>query len=110
MWPVLAPVLVAGVVAGCSTERHPDGTAPAEGASGAAPPNIVLFLVDDMGWRDLGVYGSTLYETPTIDRFARESVRFTNAYAAGHVCSPSTPTVPATTAPAATNTGSTRSW
>lgn len=51
-------------------------------------PNIVLFLVDDMGWRDVGVYGSTFYETPNIDRFAAEGVRFTNAYAAGHVCSP----------------------
>jgi arylsulfatase A len=51
-------------------------------------PNVVLFLVDDLGWRDLGVYGSPLYETPHLDRFARESVRFTQAYAACHVCSP----------------------
>jgi hypothetical protein len=52
------------------------------------PPNIVFTLVDDMGWRDLGCYGSSFYETPNIDRFARESVRFTNAYAACPVCSP----------------------
>lgn len=51
-------------------------------------PNIVLFLVDDLGWRDLGCYGSRFYETPHIDRFAQESVRFTSAYAACHVCSP----------------------
>jgi arylsulfatase A len=51
-------------------------------------PNVVLFLVDDLGWRDLGCYGSPVYETPHIDSFARESVRFTQAYAAGHVCSP----------------------
>lgn len=51
-------------------------------------PNIVFFLVDDLGWRDLGVYGSRFYETPHIDRFAQESVRFTQAYAACHVCSP----------------------
>lgn len=51
-------------------------------------PNIVFFLVDDLGWRDLGCYGSEFYETPNIDRFAEESVRFTEAYAACHVCSP----------------------
>jgi arylsulfatase A-like enzyme len=48
----------------------------------------VLFLVDDLGWRDLGCYGSAFYETPQIDAFAEESVRFTQAYAACHVCSP----------------------
>lgn len=52
------------------------------------PPNVVLFLVDDLGWRDLGCYGSSFYETPNIDAFAREGVRFTQAYAACHVCSP----------------------
>ena len=52
------------------------------------PPNIVLVLIDDLGWRDLGSYGSTFHETPQLDRFARESVRFTDAYAACHVCSP----------------------
>jgi arylsulfatase A len=51
-------------------------------------PNVVLFLVDDLGWRDLGIYGSTFYETPNLDRFARNSVRFTDAYSACHVCSP----------------------
>ncbi len=51
--------------------------------------NVILFLVDDMGWTDLGCYGSTFYETPNIDQFAEEGVLFTNAYAACHVCSPS---------------------
>jgi arylsulfatase A-like enzyme len=51
-------------------------------------PNVVFFLVDDLGWRDLGCYGSTFHETPRIDQFARGSVRFTQAYAACHVCSP----------------------
>lgn len=50
-------------------------------------PNVVFFLVDDLGWRDLGCYGSRFYETPHIDQFAAESVRFTQAYAACHVCS-----------------------
>ena len=51
-------------------------------------PNIVFFLVDDLGWRDLGCYGSNFYETPNIDRFAEQSVRFSQAYATCHVCSP----------------------
>ena len=50
--------------------------------------NIVFFLVDDLGWTDVGCYGSSFYETPNIDRLAEEGVRFTNAYAACHVCSP----------------------
>ncbi len=50
-------------------------------------PNIVLFLVDDMGWMDCGVYGSQYYETPHIDRFAERAMRFTNAYAQP-LCSP----------------------
>lgn len=41
-----------------------------------------------MGWRDLGCYGSSFYETPNIDRLATQSVRFTDAYAACPVCSP----------------------
>lgn len=52
------------------------------------PPNIVFFLVDDLGWTDVGCYGSSFYETPNIDRLAEEGVRFTSAYAACHVCSP----------------------
>ncbi|MEO1835664.1 MAG: sulfatase [Akkermansiaceae bacterium] len=56
--------------------------------SQAAPPNIVFFLVDDLGWTDVGCFGSSFYETPHIDRLATEGVRFTQAYAACHVCSP----------------------
>jgi len=53
-----------------------------------APPNIVFLLVDDLGWNDVGCYGSTFYETPNIDRLAKEGMRFTDAYAACPVCSP----------------------
>ncbi len=52
------------------------------------PPNIVLLLVDDLGWADLGCYGSDLHETPNIDRLAEQSIRFTDAYAAAPVCTP----------------------
>jgi arylsulfatase A-like enzyme len=51
---------------------------PASRAATPAKPNVVLFLVDDLGWRDLGCYGSSFYETPNLDRFARENVRFTH--------------------------------
>ncbi|NOT75781.1 MAG: sulfatase [Cyclobacteriaceae bacterium] len=52
-------------------------------------PNVVVFLIDDLGWSDVGCFESTLYETPNIDKLAKEGVKFTNAYAACHVCSPS---------------------
>jgi arylsulfatase A-like enzyme len=51
-------------------------------------PNILFILVDDLGWKDLGCYGSDFYETPNIDRLAAEGVRFTDAYASCPVCSP----------------------
>jgi arylsulfatase A len=51
-------------------------------------PNIVLIVVDDLGWTDLGCYGSSFYETPNINRLAAEGMRFTNAYSACPVCSP----------------------
>jgi len=57
----------------------------------AAPerkPNFIFILIDDLGWTDLGCYGSTFYQTPNIDRLASEAMRFTNAYAACPVCSP----------------------
>ena len=51
-------------------------------------PNVIFFLVDDLGWSDVGCNGSKFYETPNIDKLANEGVRFTNAYSACHVCSP----------------------
>jgi arylsulfatase A-like enzyme len=58
------------------------------GAAAERPPNIVFFLVDDLGWTDLGCFGSDLYETPNIDRLARQGMKFTAAYSACTVCSP----------------------
>ncbi len=52
-------------------------------------PNIVMILIDDMGWRDLQCFGSTFYETPNIDALAAEGTVFTQAYASCPVCSPS---------------------
>lgn len=73
---VFTGLIIGGIVfAGCQKTKN-------------KPLNIVFFLVDDLGWRDVGCYGSTFYETPHIDKFAEEAVRFTDAYAACHVCSP----------------------
>ncbi|NBR70184.1 MAG: DUF4976 domain-containing protein, partial [Verrucomicrobia bacterium] len=49
---------------------------------------MVFILADDLGWKDLGCYGSEFYETPNLDRLAQEGMRFTDAYASACVCSP----------------------
>jgi arylsulfatase A-like enzyme len=53
-----------------------------------SPPNVVVIIIDDLGWADTGVYGSTFYKTPHIDRLASEALRFSQFYAASSVCSP----------------------
>jgi len=51
-------------------------------------PNIVFLLADDLGWADLGCYGSSFHETPEMDQLARDGMQFTSFYTAGSVCSP----------------------
>lgn len=67
-------------------------------------PNFVFFLVDDLGWTDLGAYGSAFYETPNCDRLAAEGMKFTNAYTASPVCSPTRASIMAGKYPARMNT------
>ena len=74
--------LLLGVAAG------PWTTARAAAAEDSPLPNFVLILADDFGWHQLGCYGSTFYESPNIDRLADQGMRFTSAYAACPVCSP----------------------
>lgn len=50
-------------------------------------PNVIFFLVDDLGWSDIASFGSRFYETPNIDALGRDGVRFTNAYTTCHVSS-----------------------
>ncbi|HUS93413.1 MAG TPA: sulfatase [Phycisphaerae bacterium] len=57
-------------------------------AAGGKKLNFVFVLADDLGWADLGCYGSRFYETPNLDRLAAGGMRFTDAYAACCVCSP----------------------
>ncbi len=68
---------------GCeSSSQRPPGN------SSAKKPNFVFILIDDMGWMDTGCYGSKYYETPNIDKLAKDGMLFTDAYAACPVCSP----------------------
>jgi arylsulfatase A len=61
----------------------------AEGQDARERPNIVFILTDDLGWYDLGCYGRMEHRTPHLDQLAREGVRFTSAYVAQPICSPS---------------------
>jgi len=72
---VLLTVLVVGFTTGCADQEK--------------PPNIVLILIDDLGWTDLGVMGSEYYETPNIDGLAGQGMLFTQAYANAPNCAPS---------------------
>lgn len=56
--------------------------------AGERPPNIVFILADDLGWSDVGCYGSRYYETPHIDKLAERGTRFAHAYSAGPNCTP----------------------
>ena len=60
-----------------------------EKSAPAHKPNIIFILADDLGWTDLGCFGSRFYETPNLDRLASQGMRFTDAYSSCTVCSPS---------------------
>ncbi len=81
------PALLAGVVA-LAACRSADGGAAAP-ASPPELPNVVLILADDLGYGDLGVYGSDIVSTPHIDALAADGVLFTAGYVSHPVCSPS---------------------
>jgi arylsulfatase A-like enzyme len=68
-----ATFLMVSVLSGCKAKEK---------------PNFLFILVDDLGWKDMGCYGSSFYETPRIDGLASRGVRFTDAYAASPLCSP----------------------
>ena len=61
-----------------------EGRIPAE----SVRPNVILILIDDMGWADSSTYGSDYYQTPNLTRLAEEGMLFTDAYAASPLCSP----------------------
>jgi arylsulfatase A len=96
--PMIAFGLLAMLGAIASAQSPPVPAAPLPTVEAASSPtlpaakaptqNIILFLIDDLGWSDLGCQGSSYYRTPNIDRLAASGIRFTNAYAACAVCSP----------------------
>ena len=61
----------------------------AQGPEKPPPPNVILIMVDDLGYHDLGSYGHPSIRTPHLDRLAREGVRFTDFYSGATVCTPS---------------------
>ncbi len=72
-----------GIAAGTSLFHSCSPNAPAE------KPNMIFIMVDDMGYANLGCYGSTTVQTPNIDRMAEGGIKFTNAYTGCTVCAPS---------------------
>ena len=85
--PSLAPlrtalIFTAAAISGSAICAPSDAPTPAK-------PNILFILVDDYGIKDVGIEGSSFYETPNIDALARSGMRFTQGYAACSVCSPS---------------------
>jgi arylsulfatase A-like enzyme len=76
MWSAAVALLLSGLTGACAA------------AASSPKPNIVLILADDLGWTDLACYGSKLYQTPNIDRLARNGIKFAQAYSACCVCSP----------------------
>jgi len=91
----IALSLVILLLAGCASNRTSADT--------DSRPNVILLLADDLGWNGLHSYGSDLHQTPHLDRLAKQGVRFTNAYAASPVCSPSRAAILTGKAPARLN-------
>lgn len=82
MTRICLPILLTATIAGfCCTTEHAAAAKP-------DPLNVVLILIDDLGWNDLGCYGSDYYRTPNIDALAADGMRMTDGYAACNVCSP----------------------
>jgi arylsulfatase A len=87
--PVYTPLIVFSLTSfACSLLAGVNGVFANEAVEKSTPPNVILIVVDDMGWMDLSCQGSDYYKTPNIDRIAEEGMRFTNGYAACAVCSP----------------------
>ncbi|MGH7578285.1 MAG: arylsulfatase [Longimicrobiales bacterium] len=73
-----------GVGASCTSAPSPDSA-----ATPSEPPNIIFIMADDLGYGDIGPYGQTRIQTPSLDRMARQGLRFTQFYAGSPVCAPS---------------------
>ena len=76
-WSTVQSAVILSLLAGIATL-----------AAASERPNFLFILVDDLGWADVGVNGSTFYETPSIDGLASRGMRFTDGYVASPMCSP----------------------
>ncbi len=79
--PIIIALVLATTLLSCRSSK--------DNASARSLPNIVLINVDDLGWKDVGFMGSQYYETPNLDKLAKEGMIFYNAYAAAANCAPS---------------------
>lgn len=77
------------LLAGCARSTEPAAGPAIESAAESAPPNFVILIADDLGWQDLGAYGSQFAYTPNIDKLAEEGLRFTHFFLTTSSCSPS---------------------
>jgi len=80
MKPLFATMLALIIVSGCSGKAQVEEP--------ARRPNVVMIMIDDLGWTDLHIQGNEKLETPMLDHFASQGMRFTDSYAAAPVCSP----------------------
>ena len=78
-WIKVIPIILITIFSGCDFDKKKEDL---------KKPNIVLIIADDLGYSQLGCYGSDYYKTPHIDNLAKSGMRFTNAYSAAPVCSP----------------------
>ena len=89
------PALLVLALSACGGDGHATPGGPAGPAAtptpvvDLGPPNVVLVLADDMGWGDLGSFGSAKIKTPNLDRLAAEGARFTSFYVPAPICAPS---------------------
>lgn len=81
--PLLKSISFAGLLLAFAASSYASST-----GTGTPKLNVVVILTDDLGWTDLGCFGSKFYETPHIDRLASQGMKFTDAYSSCTVCSP----------------------
>ena len=102
---LLKPILIAGLgLSACILLFAMSRPVPGNPQPKAKSPNILFILVDDLGWTDIGAFGSTFYETPNVDALTAKGMKFTNAYAACPVCSPTRASIMTGKYPARTST------
>ncbi len=86
---VIRPMVIGLLVGGLYLLQQPDRLAAGASANLPGKPNFVLIVCDNLGYGDIGCFGSKLHRTPKLDRMAREGIRLTHFYSTSGVCTPS---------------------